>query len=619
MIGVLCLMMSLPFPQKPYTVQQFLEIKAAWSPKPHPKGQWVAYLSNITGTPQIWRLDLPQGCPTQVTFFEERIAGFRVAPDGSVLAFLTDQGGNERYQIYLTTPTGDRLWQLTDAPDAIHYLGDWSRDGRFLAYVSNRRDPAVFDVYVLDLQTGKERRVWETNGYYTALAFSPDARFLVVRQSRSNFDEDLFLLDLQTGEHTYLTPHQGFAQYQNVRFSPDGQSLYLLTDQDREFLNPARLDLRTRSLTYLDNRPWDYEEFEITQDGTRMAAFVNEAGYSKFLLMDLTTGKIQEIPGLPQGNAGGLAWLEEGPQLFFHVATPTQTWDLWRYSLKDQTFDQLTVSSTAGIPPNLFVAPQPVRYRSFDGLEIPGFLYLPRSTSTQKPPVIVYVHGGPESQYRPGFSPLFQYFLYRGYAVFAPNVRGSAGYGRTYLHLDDREKRLDAVRDLAEGVRWLKQSGLIDPHRVAVMGASYGGYMVLAGLTFYPDLFAAGIDIVGIANFKTFLERTGPYRRRLREAEYGSLDDEDLLRQISPIHYIDRIRAPLFIIHGRNDPRVPVYEAEQIYQALKAKNQPVELVIYEDEGHGLSKLKNRIDAYTRVVDFLDRVFFGTASPSEEKP
>jgi len=268
---------------------------------------------------------------------------------------------------------------------------------------------------------------------------------------------------------------------------------------------------------------------------------------------------------------------------------------------------QVTRSSRAGIPQASFVEPELLRYPSFDGLSIAGFLYRPLTVRPgDKLHILFIVHGGPESQTQPTFGPITQYFVNRGYAVFAPNVRGSTGYGKRCAHLDDVEKRLDAVADLGYGARYLIEQGLADPQRIAVYGGSYGGFMVLSALTQYPEIWATGIDIVGIANFLTFLENTGPWRRDLRIAEYGDPEkDRELLQRISPINQVHRIRAPLMVIHGANDPRVPVGEAEQIVAALRARNVPVAYLRYEDEGHGLSKLANRLDAYAKMADFLD--------------
>jgi len=329
-------------------------------------------------------------------------------------------------------------------------------------------------------------------------------------------------------------------------------------------------------------------------------------GAGKSAPLQVPTGGVLDPPGLHRGSAR-LVFSRDSRMLALTFSGPAQNADVWLLDLATGSSSQLTLSSRAGIPKSSFVDPELVHYRSFDDLEIPGFLYLPDGARRDGGlPVIVEVHGGPEGQRRAEFNPLFQYLVSRGYALFAPNVRGSAGYGRTYTHLDDVEKRMDSVADLAAGARWLVESGIADPKRIAVMGGSYGGFMVLAALTTYPELWAAGVDIVGIANFVSFLENTGPWRRHLREAEYGSLaNDRAFLESISPIHHVERITAPLFVIHGANDPRVPIGEAEQIVDALSARGVPVQYLRYANEGHGLVKLDNRLDAYPKVAEFLD--------------
>jgi dipeptidyl aminopeptidase/acylaminoacyl peptidase len=282
---------------------------------------------------------------------------------------------------------------------------------------------------------------------------------------------------------------------------------------------------------------------------------------------------------------------------------------VWAWEPEQGTVRQLTHASRARIPDSAFVEPELVHYESFDELTIPAWLYMPPADvrTGDKPPVIVYPHGGPESQSRPSFNAIFAYFLNRGYAIFAPNVRGSSGYGTRFMNLDNVRKRMDSVKDLAQGASWLRDSGKIDPKRMAIYGGSYGGFMVLAATTNYPDLYAAAVAVVGIANFVTFLEKTGAYRRAAREAEYGSLEhDSEFLESISPIHQVDTIQTPLMVVHGANDPRVPVGEAEQIVAALKARGVPVEYLRYDDEGHGLIKLANRLDAYPKMAAFLDR-------------
>jgi dipeptidyl aminopeptidase/acylaminoacyl peptidase len=288
------------------------------------------------------------------------------------------------------------------------------------------------------------------------------------------------------------------------------------------------------------------------------------------------------------------------------VQSPRHNLDVWEVDVGTLSCRRLTQSSLAGIPRSSLVEPELIHFDTFDGRSIPAFLYRP--TAIEPPlPVILYVHGGPASQIRPDFDPRFQFFLKQGYAILAPNVRGSSGYGKAYMALDDVRLRMDSVADLKHAVEWLRASGIADPDRIAIYGRSYGGFMVLAAITTYPDLWAAAIDVVGIANWVTFLENTGRWRRAHREQEYGSLAaDRAFLEGISPIHQVDRIQAPLLVVHGANDPRVPVTEADQIVDSLKQRGHPVEFLRYSDEGHKISKLSNRVDSFTRMCEFLAR-------------
>jgi len=301
-----------------------------------------------------------------------------------------------------------------------------------------------------------------------------------------------------------------------------------------------------------------------------------------------------------------LAWSPDAMRLAFTLAPTADAVDIWVWDTQAGTLTRATRSALGGIPRERFVAPSLVHYPTFDGRQIPAFLYRPAGATQTGLPVVVYVHGGPESQFRPTYNAAIQYFVSRGYGVLAPNVRGSSGYGFAYQSLDDVRLRMDSVNDLRHAALWLAEQGIADPKRIAVMGGSYGGFMTLAAVTTYPDLWAAGVDIVGIANFVTFLEQTGPWRRTLREVEYGNLEaDRAFLEEISPIHHVDRITAPLFVVHGANDPRVPVGEAEQIVAALRARGTPVEYLRFADEGHGLIKRANRLVAYPAIARFLD--------------
>jgi dipeptidyl aminopeptidase/acylaminoacyl peptidase len=350
----------------------------------------------------------------------------------------------------------------------------------------------------------------------------------------------------------------------------------------------------------------------FSPDRTTMATIENAGGFSSLRLRKIDDGSDLPLPELPKGVISGVDFSENGKYLAFSLVSPILTDDVWRVDLEKQELVRMTRSCLAGLDPKTFVGPELIHYPTFDGKKIPAFLYTPPGAERDGTmPAIILVHGGPEGQERPYFSRFRQIFLRKGYAILAPNVRGSTGYGKAFTHLDDVEKRLDSVKDLAAGYDYLVEQKIADPEKIAVLGGSYGGYMVLAGLTEYPDKYAAGIDIVGIASFTTFLRNTASYRRALREAEYGSLeDDAEFLEAISPLNHVDKIQAPLMVIHGKNDPRVPYTEAEQIVNALKEREQPVEYLLFEDEGHGVAKLDNRVVMYVRIVEFLDRYLMG---------
>jgi dipeptidyl aminopeptidase/acylaminoacyl peptidase len=579
-----------------YEFARYLKIRSAYGASWSPDGRWVSFLTDITGVPQVWEVPVVGGWPEQLTFYEERIMGAGYSPVEHKVLFGMDAGGNERSQLYILE--GGEVRDLTRAPDAIHYSGGFSPDGRRIAYTATRRNGTDFDVFVQDLD-GEPEMVWEVSGYHTVADWGPDGGSLIVSRHHSNLNNDLYELDLTSGVATLLTPHEGDARFSGARVTPDGASAYLATDRDGDFVRLARLDLSTMALEYLTPDDWDVEGVELSRDGRYLLTSRNVEGYSDFMLFN---GRGRRMPGprMPAGILGGFAFSPDSGRLAFTLTGPARNPDVWTVELPDGEPRRLTRSSTAGIPSRTFRRPRLVRYPTFDGRQVPALFYEPDERGA---PVVVNVHGGPESQSRPLFAPVTQYLLGRGYAVLSPNVRGSTGYGKAYTHLDDDYLRMDSVRDLAHAAGWLKEEG---HGQVAVMGGSYGGFMVLAALTEYPDLWTAGVDIVGIANMVTFLENTGSYRRALREPEYGSLErDREFLESISPIHKAGKIRAPLMVIHGKNDPRVPVGEAEQIVHRVRENGGTVEYLLYEDEGHGLAKLRNRLDAYPKIAAFLD--------------
>jgi dipeptidyl aminopeptidase/acylaminoacyl peptidase len=608
-----------------YGIDRYLNIRNSSSPALSPNGDRIAFLTNITGTPQVWMTSAQGGWPEQLTFYNDRVDFVRWSPDGTGLIFAKAKGGDENAQLFWLSPDGAEIKALTNNPMVRYNYGGWSYDSKRIAYASNKRNKDYFDVYVMDVATGREELVYQQDGSNQPFAWSFDNRYLVVSHDNEglSLDNDLYLVDTQTKQATLLTPHEGAAQFGNVRFAPDGHSIFFGTNDKREFYSLAQMNLATKKVDIIDDTEWDLDSAQMSDDGGLFAYTINRDGFSELYIRRLETdgkplitvmGKRDAPVKLPgKGIVGGLQFSKDNSKLAFTFNGARYNSDVWLYDLKTRKLSQVTHSSTAGIPRDSFAEPQLIHYKSFDGREIPAWYYRPAALQDfiQEPmpkiPVLVSVHGGPEGQEQPSFSSTYQYFLSRGYAILAPNVRGSTGYGKTYTHLDDVRKREDSVKDLAAAVEWLKTQGGADPRHIAVMGGSYGGYMTLAAITLYPDLWAAAVDTVGIANFESFLKNTSGYRRKLREVEYGSLEhDLDFLRAISPLAKAERIKAPLMIIAGKNDPRVPYTEAEQMVKALRERSAVVEYKLFEDEGHGVAKLSNRLIVYPLMADFLDR-------------
>ena len=603
-------------PAESYPIERYLNIRSAGSPSLSPDGRHLVFTTAITGVAQVWKVPATSGWPEQLTFYSDRVMGATYSPAGDWIAFSKDRGGDERAQIFLISPDGAEIRQVTDDPKAIFQFGGWSRDGKMLAYSSNQRDQRFFDVYIYDVATGKAKRVYERDESNAARGFSPDGRYLLIERSNTNLDSDLFLLDLTTGQAKHLTPHKGEAGWSSMSWLPDSSGFYVLTDLDSDFTNLAFINVKTAEIKTVDKRNWDFEDLDVSWDGRWMASTLNVEGSSELHLKNLATGEEQRLPALPKGIIFSLQFSKDGQNLVLTLNGSRFPQDVWMLDISNGRSWQVTRSSLGGIPQSTLVEPDLIHYKTFDGREIPAFFYLPRGAKKDGTlPVIVSIHGGPEAQYRPGMNSINQYFLSRGYGVLAPNVRGSTGYGKPYSHLDDVEKRLDAVRDAAFAAEWLKHSGYANPKKIIVMGGSYGGYMTLASLTFHPEIWAAGVDIVGIANFHSFLKNTGAWRVRFRTAEYGDPErDAKLLTEISPLTHVEKISAPLFVIAGANDPRVPKTEADQIVEAVKGKNGVVEYLLFPDEGHGLAKLPNRIRGYTRMAEFLDKYVKEAAAP-----
>jgi dipeptidyl aminopeptidase/acylaminoacyl peptidase len=550
-----------------------------------------------------------------LTELPEPVASAKYVPGSRQAVIEADAGGNERIQLFLLdldrdgpVRSFDELEALTDDPGHGHHNAGVSPDGRLLAYASNRDDGIDFDLYLLDLHTREHRLLWKSGSWaHAASGFSPDGRYIsTIIPGAFPLDEQLVLVARDGGEVVRVSETPG-------RASESGPPAWLGAD---EFLYSTNAD---GDLRRIERRAPQGPEGRVTiagsgerydtdvissRDGTTALAIENRNGAFVMRRVDLEAGALgDEIP-TPEPGVIAPTLSADGSTVYYTLTSPRIPGDVFAHDLRSGQTRRLTTSALE-IGSDQLVAPEAGTVESFDGETIPYYVYRPRGAD--RAPVVLHIHGGPEGQAQQLFSPVIQALVASGFGVVVPNVRGSVGYGKRYAGLDDTTRRLDSVRDLAAIHGALGGLGF-DPERAALWGGSYGGYMVLAGLTFQPELWAAGVDIVGIASLVTFLENTSAYRRAHREREYGSLaEDREFLLQASPMTHIADLRAPLFVIHGRNDPRVPVSEAEQIVASLRQRDVRCELAIYEDEGHGLARLANRLDAYPRAIAFLDEV------------
>ena len=592
------------------SIQQYYSIASAHNGKWLASGEFV-YLSTESGVSQIWKANPKTGETQQLTFFQERVMKLYVTPAGDQVLFAMDKGGNEQEQLHVLDLSTGKSRPLTDNDKARHQLGGVLPDGKTVVFSCNGRNSANFDICALNMDEGAVRILYQnSDNYNMPAALSGDGRYFLYNKLKGQSDNCLWMLDLQTLRAEKIDPEGSFAQYVSPVFTPDSKGIYLLTDKDSEFVYLAYYDIASKTLKKVYEEGWDLESLALSRDGKYLAMLVNRDGYSELEVMNTATGAFLNIPRPPKGVSGyyGMSWSYAGYQLLLSVTSGSRPADVWLVDLEADCAAKLTHTSLQGIEADELVEPALCHYASYDGLTVPYWYYkAPGADGSAPGPVVIDIHGGPEGQERPTFDALKEYLVAQGFSIVAPNVRGSVGYGKSYHHLDDVEKRMDSVRDIDNLVKHLVACGQADPQRIAVMGGSYGGFMTLASITEYPDLWAAAIDIVGISNFETFLTNTAEYRRAHRESEYGSLaHHRDILRQVSPIHKVDRIVAPLMVIHGANDPRVPVGEAEQIVESLRSRNVPVEYLCYEDEGHGLSKRKNQLDCYPQVVAFLKK-------------
>ncbi|WP_333834723.1 prolyl aminopeptidase [Rubrimonas sp.] len=587
-------------------VEEYVALRAHHSPALSEDGERLAWISDESGLDALWSMDLgPGGAPALRAAPGERVYAAAFRPKSRDILFVTDRGGDERHQLWLLPDGATEAQALTDDPRWVHQWGCFDAAGARLAYACNARDARHMDVHVRDLATGETRAVLTGEGWRTPMRFSPDGATLLVQDNRRGmFDADLLLLDLASGRTRPVLARMK-AHVAAARFIEQGAALLLVTDAARQFHGVARLPLEGGAPEWLFAPEADVEAAALSKDERLIACAVNEGGASRLVLVSRSDGATRTVTGLPEGRITTLLLAAQDTAVICAVNCFDRPSRLFRVDLAT---GETTVLAKGAFPlaDSDVVRPETVAIGSFDGQAVPAFVFEPREPRPGRPALVI-VHGGPESQYAAHWRSDVQHLVRHGWTVVAPNVRGSTGYGRAWQAGDDLEKRMDSVRDLKAVRDWLAARPGVDAARLVVYGQSYGGFMALAALTEYPDDWCAGAEFYGIADYNNLMATTGPWRRALRAVEYGDPDTPEgaaMLAALSPMRKAARIRAPLFIAHGADDPRVTPAESEMLYAALRGLGRTPVMLRIPYEGHGFARLQNRQAVFGALARFL---------------
>ena len=584
----------------------------------HPQGDGLLMATRFGDTAQLHQITAPGAARKQITFFKEPIGSGSYAPRsaGHLVYFSKDTGGDENYQIVSLDTRDGVVRTLTDGENR-HQGPVFSSNGARYAYSSPKGNGRDWGLYVANTDgAGEEQLLFQGEGWWMPGDWATDGRKFLAINYISASDSQHYIIDAVNGGATPLVPDAENTSYQSAVFNADGTAVYFTSDQGGEFRRLFVRDLTTGQETLLTGDiDWDVSSISLSGDGKTLAVLINADGIAELRLFDTTTHEGRAVPGIPQGLIGGLLFSPDSKQLALTLNRPSAPSDIYVLDLASNDLVRWTESEVGGLNTALFAEPDLIRFESFDGLTVPAFVYKPEGTDPA--PVLIDIHGGPEAQSRPRYSPFTQYLVNElGVAVVIPNVRGSTGYGRSYHMLDNGFNREDSVKDIGALLDWIETQDDLDSDRVMVLGGSYGGYMVLASMVHFNDRLAGGIDVVGISNFVTFLESTKEYRRAVRRPEYGDERDPEMrafLERISPNNNADKITKPLFVIQGLNDPRVPVTEAEQMVATIRENGGPVWYLMARDEGHGFRKKTNRDQMNAAMSLFIERYLLGSGS------
>jgi dipeptidyl aminopeptidase/acylaminoacyl peptidase len=591
--------------------QRYTEFRNADFSTWHPKQRQMIISTRFANVPQLHQVAMPMGTRKQLTFFSEPVSAATYEPlNGDYILFLKDVGGNEFAQIYRYDYHNGQVTLLTDGGRSQNGGFRWSQSGKQLAYTSTRRNGADRDVYLMDPRNPSTNKLlFELQGGGWSIDdWSKDDKYLLLTEYISINESHYWLGDIATGTKKELTDRkEKGVSNQDAAFSKDGRGIYFVTDRDNEFARLAYMDLATKKMSYLTSGiSWNVVGFSLSKDGKSVAFVTNEGGESKFYVLNTATKQYKKVESLPTGVYSSVAFHNNSEDLAVTISSARSSADIFVYSVTTGKVQRWTESEIGGLVAHELVTPQLIKWKSFDEREISGFYYKTPPKFTGKRPVLINIHGGPESQFTPGYLGANNYYLNEmGVALIFPNVRGSSGYGKTFLSIDNGFKREESVKDIGALLDWIATQPELDASRVMIMGGSYGGYMTLATATHYNDRIRCAVDIVGISNFNTFLKNTESYRRDLRRIEYGDERDTAMaafFERIAPLNNAEKIKKPLFIVQGTNDPRVPRTEAVQMAERVRKNGNVVWYLEAKDEGHGFRK-KNNAD-YLRYATIL---------------
>lgn len=584
---------------------------ASWSPD----GQQIVFTTNVTGRPNLWKVPAGGGWPIQLTQSEDRQYGAVWSPNGNWIVFQQDTGGNELWDLFAVPSEGGALLNLTNTPDVREESPIWSHDGKNIAFNIKPKQATVYDIALLDWSTRKVRKLTEEKApdrIWAAVAWSPDDRTLYANRVEVSFtDSDVYAIDVATGKLTNLTPHEGKTLFSASSLSPDGKTLLLTSNQKGGYQNVAMLDIATKKLKWVTDTQWEANSADFSPAAGSFTYTLNADGRTDIYLADTATMKPQKLPlpgGLNSFSAAPTSFSPKGDRLLLVHESSVQSGDYWVYDLRTRRLTQLTHSSIA----SLNSAPMPqseiVHYKTFDGKTISALMWMPFNLKRDGAnPALVLPHGGPTGQMQDYFSPRIAALVSRGYICIAPNPRGSTGYGIEFQKANYKDLGGGDLQDEVYAAKFLEQTGYVDAKNVGITGGSYGGFMTLMALAKTPDDWAAGVEEFGIINWKTMLQHSDPMLQQYEISLLGDpAKDAKVYEDTSPLTFIHQVKAPLLVLQGENDPRVPKEEAEQIVELLKKDGKTVDVHYYPNEGHGFEKRENQIDAMRRTVEWFDK-------------